>query len=253
MKPIRQNFIYAKSRNAFTLIELLIVITIIAILAATLFPVFSRARENARRASCSSNLKQIGVAMLQYLQDYDERYTLALMGEVPGRDSFGPPWGTGAVGTTPCTRTGQTCQVSVADYGSWDTFIQPYLKNTQVFLCPSDSRGNLRTYNYNWTFSSQNQAVLSTVSETWMLLEVGGTGGGTPTWSLPGTGRFAAEYLPDDARWNSTLNAASANYGGKRRGQFHFEGTNILFADGHVKYYHVGSTIPGGVNGVPSQ
>ena len=60
-------------RNGFALIELLVVIAIIAILAAILFPVFSRARENARRSSCSSNLKQIGLAAMQYVQDYDER------------------------------------------------------------------------------------------------------------------------------------------------------------------------------------
>ena len=63
-------------RSGFTLIELLVVIAIIAILAAILFPVFARARENARRTSCVSNLKQIGLGIMQYTQDYDERYPL---------------------------------------------------------------------------------------------------------------------------------------------------------------------------------
>src|SRR5580658_8541822 len=59
-------------KAGFTLIELLVVVAIIALLAAILFPVFARARENARRASCQSNLKQIGMGLLQYAQDYDD-------------------------------------------------------------------------------------------------------------------------------------------------------------------------------------
>ena len=67
----------ATSRRAFTLIELLVVIAIIALLAAILFPVFARARENARRSSCGSNMKQMGLAVQQYSQDYDERFPRA--------------------------------------------------------------------------------------------------------------------------------------------------------------------------------
>jgi len=64
------------SCKAFTLIELLVVIAIIAILAAILFPVFARARENARKATCQSNLKQLGIAFAMYCQDYDQTYPL---------------------------------------------------------------------------------------------------------------------------------------------------------------------------------
>src|SRR5437868_1670323 len=63
-----------RQAKGFTLIELLVVIAIIALLAAILFPVFSRVRENARRSSCLSNLKQIMLGAIQYTQDYDERY-----------------------------------------------------------------------------------------------------------------------------------------------------------------------------------
>src|SRR5438874_9564256 len=90
--------------QGFTLIELLVVIAIIAILAAILFPAFARARENARRSSCQSNLKQIGLGMAQYTQDYDEMLPSCQMG-------------------------GQ----------GFDTLINPYVKSAQVWKCPSDA------------------------------------------------------------------------------------------------------------------
>lgn len=63
-----------RKRNGFTLIELLVVIAIIAVLAAILFPVFAKAREKARQASCQSNMRQMGLALLEYAQDWDETY-----------------------------------------------------------------------------------------------------------------------------------------------------------------------------------
>jgi prepilin-type N-terminal cleavage/methylation domain-containing protein/prepilin-type processing-associated H-X9-DG protein len=95
--------------SAFTLIELLVVIAIIAILAAILFPVFARARENARRSSCQSNLKQIGLGVMQYTQDYDETF---------------PPLGTLIPGA---------CRPN------YFQIIYPYIKSTQVMQCPSDT------------------------------------------------------------------------------------------------------------------
>jgi prepilin-type N-terminal cleavage/methylation domain-containing protein len=96
-----------KSRvRAFTLIELLVVIAILSLLAAILFPVFARARENARRTSCLSNLRQIGLGFMQYTQDYDEAYPLS--------------------------------SYPVANV-SWTTSVQPYLKSLQIFRCPSDN------------------------------------------------------------------------------------------------------------------
>ena len=90
------------------------VITIIAILAAILFPVFARARENARRSSCSSNLKQMGIGLIQYSQDYDEFYPVARF----NGDNVSSPRPN-------------------ASY-KWMDAIQSYIKSTQVFTCPSD-------------------------------------------------------------------------------------------------------------------
>jgi prepilin-type N-terminal cleavage/methylation domain-containing protein/prepilin-type processing-associated H-X9-DG protein len=94
-------------RSGFTLIELLVVIAIIAILAAILFPVFAKAREKARQSSCLSNLKQLALGVLQYAQDYDERFPMAVAG-----------------GPTPPVYL-------------FPELIDPYLKNTQIWQCPS--------------------------------------------------------------------------------------------------------------------
>jgi prepilin-type N-terminal cleavage/methylation domain-containing protein/prepilin-type processing-associated H-X9-DG protein len=92
------------ARNGFTLIEILIVIAIIALLAAILFPVFATTRERARQAACASNMKQIGFGIIQYTQDYDEK-ALDLDSGTKG----------------------------------WAGKLMPYIKSTQVFLCPSET------------------------------------------------------------------------------------------------------------------
>ena len=97
-----------KQSHAFTLIELLVVIAIIAILAAVLFPVFAKAREKARQASCMSNEKQIGLAIVQYVQDYDET--------LPYNDFWN-----GTVDT------------------SWKGVVMPYLKSNEIWICPSNT------------------------------------------------------------------------------------------------------------------
>ncbi|HEY3332772.1 MAG TPA: DUF1559 domain-containing protein [Capsulimonadaceae bacterium] len=93
-----------KRDGGFTLIELLVVIAIISILAAILFPVFAKAREKARQTSCASNMKQLGIAELQYVQDYDELY--------PGSSFYG---------------------------NGWAYPLYPYVKSTGAFACPDEA------------------------------------------------------------------------------------------------------------------
>jgi prepilin-type N-terminal cleavage/methylation domain-containing protein/prepilin-type processing-associated H-X9-DG protein len=106
--------------RAFTLIELLVVIAIIAILAAILFPVFQKVRENARRTSCLSNEKQLGLAFTQYTQDYDELYPC------------------GAVAGTGVKSNGQ----------GWGGQVYTYVKSTGVYKCPDDSTAQVTNSGY---------------------------------------------------------------------------------------------------------
>jgi prepilin-type N-terminal cleavage/methylation domain-containing protein/prepilin-type processing-associated H-X9-DG protein len=100
---------YSNRNVAFTLIELLVVIAIISILASILFPVFARAREKARQTTCASNEKQLGLAFLQYMQDYDEQLPF-----------------------------GNNTAASYEERG-WAGEIYPYVKSVAVYTCPDDS------------------------------------------------------------------------------------------------------------------
>ena len=120
---------FSRMKRGFTLIELLVVIAIIAILAAILFPVFAQAREKARQASCLSNQKQTGLSMIQYIQDYDERFPIA-------SPKYKGAWLTGYVwpvlGNKTHSANGNALYALV-----WGNSIQPYAKNYQIMDCAS--------------------------------------------------------------------------------------------------------------------
>jgi prepilin-type N-terminal cleavage/methylation domain-containing protein len=111
MKPV--------APRAFTLIELLVVIAIISVLAAILFPVFARAREAARKTTCTANLHQLGQAMTMYLQDYDEWFPTCNFSDT--NTGFPPNTHFDAAGKP----------IFMID------LLQPYVKNTQIFVCPT--------------------------------------------------------------------------------------------------------------------
>jgi prepilin-type N-terminal cleavage/methylation domain-containing protein/prepilin-type processing-associated H-X9-DG protein len=109
-----------KQSSGFTLIELLVVIAIIAILAAILFPVFAQAREAARTSVCLSNVKQVSLGVLMYVQDYDETFPNEREPNEYNPGNNGEPFPN--------------------QDGTWRFYVQPYLKNTQIFHCPDDTR-----------------------------------------------------------------------------------------------------------------
>jgi prepilin-type N-terminal cleavage/methylation domain-containing protein/prepilin-type processing-associated H-X9-DG protein len=202
----------ATPRNGFTLIELLVVIAIIAILAAILFPVFARARENARRASCQSNLKQLGLGIMQYTQDYDENYLIHV-------------------------------DATTGNAKLWPQIVQPYLKSEQIFSCPSRSDVTFNggydstvAYGYNYWMSryyypDATQAGIQRPSETVLVTETGGSG--------PPSGGY---YLFYASYYGAVADRANTTYGfdvptaAARLSDRHFDGLNVLWVDGHVKW-----------------
>ena len=262
MSSIKENRMQpSKTRSAFTLIELLVVIAIIAILAAILFPVFARARENARRSSCQSNLKQIGLGILQYTQDYDEKYPMALDSGTGGTYNF-----------------------------TWVQAIQPYIKSVQVFQCPSDpdagqpapaagwagikcsyggnalyanhvdgSGGDVYGfagifYTANYGGSPQSLSTVSSPSTTIMAADKFSSDTSSiaaaadkPFGNASGTGLFGV-ILSSAGLPNGTQ--SSTAYGDNTKmGEVsakHLETANFLFADGHVKAMRPETTNPDG-------
>jgi prepilin-type N-terminal cleavage/methylation domain-containing protein/prepilin-type processing-associated H-X9-DG protein len=125
-----------RRNNGFTLIELLVVIAIIAILAAILFPVFAQAREKARQSACLSNTKQIGLGVMQYMQDYDDTYPCAWYGD-NGQESDG---------TAPWRYRDRSTATAQGRRYRWMDAIYPQVKSEEIFRCPNTPRNNRYTY-----------------------------------------------------------------------------------------------------------
>ena len=210
--------------HGFTLIELLVVIAIISILAAILFPVFARARENARRASCMSNLKQIGLGMMMYVQDFDEQY-------------FGRAYGAPVVGDAPYTHFWSPVG------GSTVWFLGPYIKNTQVFYCPSFPTNQI-AYGYNQILRPGMAA--AAIQDPARML-------GFVDSQFFGDTAYAPAWPGSKALWDTvfckTVNVSSCTAQNQLHGR-HMDGVNVAFLDGHVKWmrpnvlYNNGSNFP---------
>jgi prepilin-type N-terminal cleavage/methylation domain-containing protein/prepilin-type processing-associated H-X9-DG protein len=136
-----------QKRRGFTLIELLVVIAIIAILAAILFPVFARAREKARQISCLSNMKQLGMALMMYAQDWDDTYPRCYIYMDPSKGGS-------------------------AGYHHWSGITAPYVTNWNVYVCPSDPNKGVQPTNgsmYNGTGFDNQAPRLSYVANEFLM------------------------------------------------------------------------------------
>jgi len=201
-------------RKGFTLIELLVVIAIIAILAAILFPVFARAREQAKKSSCLANIKQLGLGMLMYVQDYDERFP---NGRYIAGGAAGPLTDGTQVHHGWAWMVNPTWRAYVTGVYHRD-IVSPYIKNDQIWLCPSEDRTD--------TWSSYNLKM-------WIY------------WNGPKLSVYQAPaqcvmYNEEEANHGDPRRVNSSD----RRAQM-----NVCFVDGHAKWINHSTYKQATING----
>jgi prepilin-type N-terminal cleavage/methylation domain-containing protein/prepilin-type processing-associated H-X9-DG protein len=205
-------------RSAFTLIELLVVVAIIAILAAILFPVFAQAREKARQATCTSNMKQLGQVMMMYVQDHDERYAPT---DYPSADQM----------------------------GHWANLMIPYLgQGPQIWpggimICPS-SLYNTRGYALSQELSAQSQAAVTRPAEVVQFAETVQVRDYMSTAAQLETsedcwGGENGNGIGPNIRDDDDVTPPTGCYSMPR--YRHHGGVNLTFVDGHVKWMRKGS------------
>ena len=237
-------------KTAFTLIELLVVIAIIAILAAILFPVFAKVREKARQAGCASNLKQLGLGIVQYNQDNDECFPL--------------------IGYEAKNQTNGNPSLDIDRTSLWYNGVDPYIKSRAVGHCPSDSlQANKRQLsnvngskfdNFSYlindnlciskydngsdtvAYTPVNLSMMSAPSQTIAFAE-GARGFGEPELAEDIGCFVAGANIPGNAGWlGATCPTWAVPAGDQGMLPLHTSGANIAFADGHVKWYRVAQT-----------
>jgi prepilin-type N-terminal cleavage/methylation domain-containing protein/prepilin-type processing-associated H-X9-DG protein len=222
-------------RRGFTLIELLVVIAIIAILAAILFPVFAQARDKARQASCLSNARQVAAGSLMYTQDYDEIwpsshwaiYFVLIQPYVRNRDIWACPSHSGVYTVRPCFWMGNRAGCTAIEL---DRVISGWVLNADI--------------TGGWDNSlPRSLAVLEEPASQILMAETdvwspGKTALNNPPNTFPQTAQMAVSPCRTalHAVYNSRWVRATPRSGTGRIGAHHMDGTNMIFADGHVKW-----------------